>query len=234
MRKKDIQQLNDAMLENVEVPDSVLDMAREQMRASALDAGPASVSTPAKKQKRTRRGAVRGRAIAVNRKAAAAVCACTVIAVIAVVVFVSSLNRGTFNSSYNGNSYNLSELTASDITSVSDYNAENGTTYLSFEDENTSTVLYSDGDTPVLFAESFNCDGTDCIWYIVVNENDYVDILDTYSDLYNSSVIADCDVYYSSDGGGQYAKFIFGESKYYVYAEADGENILDILTRILT
>ncbi len=230
MSKKELKKLNDAMLEDVAVPDSVLDMARGQMRAES----PEPVSSPARKQKAARVGRERGGAIAVNRRAVAAVCACAVVAVIAAVVLLCSMNRGRFNSSNGGvSSYTLAELTESQITSISDYNAQNNTTYLCFGGENASAVMYSDGDTPVLFVESFNYGGTECIWYVVVNENDYVDILDAYSSLFNSCAIADCDVYYSSEGGGQYAKFIYGESKYYVYAEADGENILDILTDIL-
>lgn len=231
MSKKDIQKLSDAMLENVEVSDGVLDMAREQMRATSKE----PVSSPAGKEKRARFSGAKGGAIAVNRKAIAVVCACAVVAVIAVAVFVWSLNRGSFNSSNDGGSYyELSRLTESEITSISDYNEENGTSYICPENIDASTILYSDGDTPVLFEESFTYSGTNCIWYVVVNENDYVDILDIYSDLYNSSAISDYDVYYSLDGGGQYARFICGDSKYCVYAEADGENILDILINILT
>ncbi len=233
MKKKNLEQLNDAMLEGIEVPESVLDMAREEMRSNQKPVS-APVSAPAIRGKRAKVGVV-GDAVALNRNKIITVSACAVCALALAVALFVCLNRGITNSTINGSSYNISQLSASEITSVSRYNQDNGTNYLSPEGAVSYCTLYSDGGAPVLIEQGISCGGHDCVWYVLVNGKDYVDILDSFEDMYGESEINGCAVYYDFGGEIARAKIYYGDSCYCVSSQTeDGQILFDILSAVLS
>ncbi len=215
MRKKDLEKLNAALSEQADVPDGVLDKARAELqRRQAVSSAP----SPSFAQPEKRRGARAGGVLVANRGAVVFGCACAAVMLCLAIALVFLSRGGEF---YGGKSYRLADLSASEISSVADYNAENGTDYLCLTSAPSSAALYADGDTPVLFEERFTYGGTECVWYVLVDQRDAVDVLSPFEDLSAQADINGYTVYYASAAEGQYAELYGGESRYCLFAQTD-------------
>lgn len=235
MKRNDEKTIEKALLENIEVPDGVLDAAMRELKAeNAVTAGQAngiSSAAPAyayEKAEETKAG-VLSRGKKARLLAAVPALAVTII-VLAVLVVFFSLPRTSYS---NQPAYSLSSLEKRNTGPISSYNEENGTAYLCFENAEDG-YAYADGGTDILLSENFSLDGAECVLYVLTDASGPgVDILDDFYDACASAdAVGGTEIFF--DGETFALSYFYREDAVYFLSVSPGEetmlfSLLDIL-----
>lgn len=229
MKKKQIEQLDEKLIKNIEYNDSVLDLARETLNNLNNEKESYSSAYTPKKVLKTPKKGMAG-TITKNAKIGiiGAICAIFFIAIIICVFYLPSVGFE------NHETYNLSELDKSKIVSVAEYNEDNNTNYLYMPDVESETILYSFENTAILITDTFIYENNEYIWYIIFDNSNNINGLDMFDDLYNTLVINDNTIYFNIQNGILCAKTDFENSRYCLYTETGtDETLYYIFSKIL-
>ena len=167
--------------------------------------------------------------VVMQRGVTIAAVACIILAAIFFVVFFSRQRDLVSDESV----FKLVELEEREIISISQYNIENGTSYLCAEEDVSDGLAYSDGSRDVLLTENFYYSGVDCVLYVLTDASDKsVDVLSPFYDCFNTMQVDEREVFYD-DLTLSLAYFHDGETKYFLSLEVGGKEALSAVLKYL-
>ena len=208
MKKREIEKTENLLLSQIEVSDGVLDKARAEL---------------AERQEKTESSPVK------RKKYIAAAVACALVCVILVPVIYFSAP------SNNGGSepvYRLEELDRREIPSIGGYNDEYAAHYYRYPEATETAYAYSYGGKDILLAETFSYRSEECVWYVLTDTADSVDILQDFYGCTATETVNGFQIYYDLAAGKAY--FAEDGSAYFLSARTDHDGLTEILSLILT